>query len=74
MTADDLRQALALRQLDEATVGSKKRPAVARGLLTEDSEERPVGKIRKAMSTLSLHGVAMDVEEGEDRGEGTSKA
>ncbi|KAL1726454.1 hypothetical protein EV714DRAFT_276577 [Schizophyllum commune] len=56
---DTLSTALALRQLDEATVGSKK---------------RPVGKIRKAMSTLSLHGVAMDVEEGEDRGEGTSKA
>ncbi|KAL1711984.1 hypothetical protein EV715DRAFT_278257 [Schizophyllum commune] len=71
---DDLRQALALRQLDEVNVSSKKRTTVARGLLLEDSEERPVGKIRRAMSTLSLHGVAMDVEEGEDRGDGNSEA
>ncbi|KAL1674013.1 hypothetical protein EV122DRAFT_282433 [Schizophyllum commune] len=71
---DSLSTALALRQLDELAVGSKKRTTVARGLLVEDSEERPVGKIRRAMSTLSLHGVAMDVEDGEDKGEGSSVA
>ncbi|KAL1671993.1 hypothetical protein EV122DRAFT_225548, partial [Schizophyllum commune] len=71
---DTLSTALALRQLDEVNVSSKKRTTVARGLLVEDSDERPVGKIRRAMSTLSLHGVAMDVEEGEDRGDGNSEA
>ncbi|KAL1750612.1 hypothetical protein FB107DRAFT_294478 [Schizophyllum commune] len=66
---DSLSTTLALRQLNETTVSSKKRTAVARGLLVEDPEERPVGKIRRAMSTLSLHGVAMDVEDSEGQGD-----
>ncbi|KAL1671618.1 hypothetical protein EV122DRAFT_284756 [Schizophyllum commune] len=71
---DSLSTALALRQLDEVATGSKKRTTVARGLLIEDSEERPVAKVRRAMSTLSIHGAAMDVEEADDRGEGSSRA
>ncbi|KAL1727714.1 hypothetical protein EV714DRAFT_275287 [Schizophyllum commune] len=71
---DSLSTALALKQLDEVATNTKKRAPVARGLLVEDSEERPVTKIRKAMSTLSLHGVAMDVEDNEERGEGSSVA
>ncbi|KAL1736324.1 hypothetical protein EV714DRAFT_267158 [Schizophyllum commune] len=71
---DSLSTALALRQLDAITVSGKKRTAVERGFLVEDSEERSVRKVRKAMSTLSLHGVEMDIEEGGDRGDGASTA
>ncbi|KAL1712055.1 hypothetical protein EV715DRAFT_214421 [Schizophyllum commune] len=70
---DTLSTALAIKMLDDLPSGSRKRPAAARGLLVEDKEERPVLKVRKALSKFVIHGTAMDVEEHDNSvGEGSA--
>ncbi|KAI4518458.1 hypothetical protein K525DRAFT_272642 [Schizophyllum commune Loenen D] len=70
---DSLSTALAIKQLDEASKINKKRTSISRGLLVEDQEDRPVGKVRRALAKLDIEGGAMDVEEsGGPSGEGSS--
>ncbi|KAI4517646.1 hypothetical protein K525DRAFT_273416 [Schizophyllum commune Loenen D] len=56
-------RALAMKELDEVSKISKKRTSISRGLLVEDQEDRPVGKVRRALAKLDIEGGAMDVED-----------
>ena len=57
------RKAIAKRKLEEASAPStKKRSAITRGKFVEDTEERPVAKVRKALAKMSLDSGAMDAD------------
>ncbi|KAI5827098.1 hypothetical protein K523DRAFT_354597 [Schizophyllum commune Tattone D] len=58
-----LSTAIAKRKLEEASAPStKKRSAITRGKFVEDTEERPVAKVRKALAKMSLDSGAMDAD------------
>ena len=60
-----------MKALEETVAKGKKRMAVNRGRLVEDNEDQPVSKVRKAMRSLSLRDMEVDVDSSQASGSGT---
>ncbi|KAI4517959.1 hypothetical protein K525DRAFT_273107 [Schizophyllum commune Loenen D] len=58
-----LSTAMAKRELDEASApDTRKRGTITRGKFVEDTEERPIAKVRKALAKMTLGSSAMDAD------------
>ena len=54
---------MAKRELEEASApNTKKRGTITRGKFVEDTEERPIAKVRKALAKMSLGTGTMDAD------------
>ena len=54
-----------MKQLEEPADAGKKRSTVTRGTFDDDEEDRPIRKVRKAMTKLTITPSSMEVDKGE---------
>ncbi|KAL1685165.1 hypothetical protein GGG16DRAFT_119140 [Schizophyllum commune] len=59
---DALSTVLSLKELEQPADQGKKRSTITHNSLSEDVDERPMYKVRKAMSKLSIRGAEMEVD------------
>ncbi|KAI4294632.1 hypothetical protein K525DRAFT_290478 [Schizophyllum commune Loenen D] len=67
---DCLSTALAMKELDAPVHAGRKRTTVSRGTLVEDTQDRPIAKVRKALANLTIRSSAMDIDKGSRNGGG----
>ncbi|KAI5823297.1 hypothetical protein K523DRAFT_334129 [Schizophyllum commune Tattone D] len=69
---DALSTELSLKELEQPADQGKKRSNITHNSLSEDVDEHPMYKVRKAMSKLSIHGSDMDVDKNAKVASGSS--
>ena len=57
-----------MKELDAPVHAGRKRTTVSRGTLVEDTQDRPIAKVRKALANLTIRSSAMDIDKGSRNG------